>query len=99
MIEVDLGCTSVTGVASVTGNKVDNTDPKNPIVEDTTKIDLGLENVDNTSDANKPISTATQTALDGKVSPTDYAAFDTGGTLKARLDGTTLYLTNNGTDA
>lgn len=27
---------------------------------------LGLGNVDNTSDANKPISTATQTALDGK---------------------------------
>ena len=28
--------------------------------------DVGLGNVDNTSDANKPISTATQTALDGK---------------------------------
>jgi hypothetical protein len=27
---------------------------------------LGINNVDNTSDANKPISTATQTALDGK---------------------------------
>lgn len=32
-----------------------------------TKSDVGLGNVDNTSDANKPISTATQTALDGKV--------------------------------
>lgn len=31
-----------------------------------TKTDLSLNNVDNTSDANKPISTATQTALDGK---------------------------------
>ena len=31
------------------------------------KGDVGLGNVDNTSDANKPISTATQTALDGKV--------------------------------
>lgn len=31
-----------------------------------TKSDVGLSNVDNTSDANKPISTATQTALDGK---------------------------------
>lgn len=29
--------------------------------------DVGLANVDNTSDANKPISTATQTALDLKV--------------------------------
>lgn len=31
-----------------------------------TKSDVGLGNVDNTSDANKPISTATQTALNGK---------------------------------
>ena len=31
-----------------------------------TKTDVGLGNVDNTSDANKPISTATQTALNGK---------------------------------
>ncbi|WP_288983371.1 hypothetical protein [uncultured Flavobacterium sp.] len=30
------------------------------------KSAVGLANVDNTSDANKPISTATQTALDGK---------------------------------
>jgi hypothetical protein len=32
------------------------------------KSDVGLANVDNTSDANKPISTATQTALDTKIS-------------------------------
>lgn len=32
------------------------------------KADVGLGNVDNTSDANKPVSTAQQTALDGKVS-------------------------------
>jgi hypothetical protein len=32
-----------------------------------TKGDVGLGNADNTSDANKPVSTATQTALDGKV--------------------------------
>ena len=31
-----------------------------------TKAEVGLGNVDNTSDANKPISTATQTALNGK---------------------------------
>lgn len=30
------------------------------------KADVGLENVDNTSDLSKPISTATQTALNGK---------------------------------
>ena len=32
-----------------------------------TKAQVGLGNVDNTSDLNKPISTATQSALDGKV--------------------------------
>lgn len=32
------------------------------------KSDIGLGNVDNTSDLNKPISTATQTALNGKLS-------------------------------
>lgn len=32
----------------------------------TTKTHVGLGNVDNTSDANKPVSTAQQTALDGK---------------------------------
>lgn len=34
------------------------------------KADVGLGNVDNTSDANKPVSTATQTALDLKVNTT-----------------------------
>lgn len=33
---------------------------------DLTKTDVGLSNVDNTSDASKPISTATQTALNAK---------------------------------
>lgn len=41
------------------------------------KIDLGLENVNNTSDANKPISVATQAALDFKA---DKATVITAGT-------------------
>lgn len=36
-----------------------------------TKEQVGLSNVDNTSDANKPISTATQNALNGKFSATE----------------------------
>lgn len=36
-----------------------------------TKDQVGLGNVDNTSDANKPISNATRTALNGKFSATD----------------------------
>ena len=37
----------------------------------TTKADIGLWNVDNTSDLNKPISTATQTALNTKANIVD----------------------------
>lgn len=45
-----------------------------------TKDQVGLGNVDNTSDANKPISNATQTALNDKFSATD------GNALKQRVD-------------
>jgi hypothetical protein len=38
-----------------------------------TKTDVGLANVDNTSDANKPVSTATQTALDAKLASSNAA--------------------------
>jgi hypothetical protein len=41
-----------------------------------TKVTVGLSNVDNTSDANKPISTATATALAGKVDATDPSLAD-----------------------
>ena len=37
-----------------------------------TKADVGLANVDNTSDINKPVSTAQQTALDGKQPTLSY---------------------------
>lgn len=53
-------------VESVTGDGVDNTDPENPVLSFPTPSDIGLGNVDNTSDANKPISTATQMALNLK---------------------------------
>ena len=45
-----------------------------------TKAQVGLSEVDNTSDVNKPISNATQTALNGKFSATD------GNALKQRVD-------------
>lgn len=52
-----------------------------------TKADVGLGNVDNTSDADKPVSTATQAALDGKAaSEHDHAIADVNG-LQAALDG------------
>ena len=55
----------------VTFDKVDNTDAVNTVAGRTghvvlTKNDVGLSNVDNTSDLNKPVSTAVQSALDLK---------------------------------
>lgn len=44
------------------------------------KVQVGLGNVDNTSDANKPISTATQNALNSKFNASD------GNALKQRVD-------------
>lgn len=55
-----------------------------------TAINLGLGNVDNTSDADKPISTATQTALNNKVDKvTGYGLSKNDFTdiLKNKLDG------------
>lgn len=49
-----------------------------------TKTQVGLGNADNTSDLNKPISTATQTALDAKVNNSEKGVI--GGI--ATLDGT-----------
>lgn len=40
-----------------------------------TKSDVGLGNVDNTSDANKPVSSATQTALNLKLNASAVSAF------------------------
>lgn len=59
-----------------------------------TKTDIGLDNVDNTSDDDKPISTATQTALDSKVDKVEGKGlsqenFTT--ELKSKLDGLSNY--------
>jgi hypothetical protein len=60
-----------------------------------TKSQVGLGNVDNTSDLNKPISTATQTALDLKV---DENAAITGAT-KTKITYDSKGLVTAGTDA
>src|SRR6056300_1447885 len=46
-------------------------DGDNWVNDNVTKADVGLGNVDNTSDADKPVSTATQTALDAKANTAD----------------------------
>ena len=57
-----------------------------------TKANIGLGNVDNTSDANKPISTAVQTALNGK-----QATMSAGTGIS--LNGTTINHSNSVTAA
>lgn len=75
--------------------KVDNTDQVMSVNGQRggvvlTKADVGLGNVDNTSDANKPISTATQNALDTKAG-TAVATTSANGLMssadKTKLDG------------
>jgi hypothetical protein len=77
----------VNGVTSAIQTQIDAKAPTlNPIFSGTvtgiSKNMVGLENVDNTSDANKPISNDTQTALDAKLGLS-------GGTMtgKITLDG------------
>lgn len=55
-----------------------------------TKESIGLGNVDNTSDLNKPISTATQNALDQKVNSTDLAD-----TYLTKTEATNTYLSQS----
>jgi hypothetical protein len=59
------------------------------------KTALALNNVDNTSDANKPISSATQTALDGKI---DENSAITGAT-KTKITYDSKGLVTSGADA
>ena len=64
------------GTAGQVIRKIDGTD-YNTEWHTLVKGDVGLGNVDNTSDANKPVSTATQTALDLKADQADLDTTDT----------------------
>ena len=74
-------------------NHVTNT--SNP--HSVTKTQVGLSNVDNTSDLNKPISTATQTALNGKQDSLGFTPEDVANKSTNTALGTsdTLYPTQN----
>ena len=80
---------SVTSVAGKTG------------IVTLTKTDVALGNVDNTSDANKPISTATQTALNGKANTSHVHTIANVTSLQteldARIDKTTVIGFGTGT--
>lgn len=79
--ETDINAKTLNGkedtafATSIQGTKADNAVPKSTTVNGKAltsnitinKTDVGLGNVDNTSDADKPISTATQNALNNKL--------------------------------
>ena len=67
---IDLGLTKVENSTSNGNIKIDGVETTVYTLPTLTKSSVGLENVDNTSDLDKPISTATQTALDIKASTT-----------------------------
>ena len=82
--------TTINGnITTVSDNLSTHTaDTSNP--HKVTKAQIGLGNVDNTSDANKPISTATQTALNKKVDAVAGKGLSTNdftGAYKTKLDG------------
>jgi hypothetical protein len=90
---IALGETSSTAYAGDKGKAVTDalsshtTNKNNP--HSVTKAQVGLGNVDNTSDANKPISTATQTALDTKLA---YSVVTDSEYSSVTKDANTLYI-------
>jgi hypothetical protein len=63
-LDIDSTVATLTGTQTLTNKTLTS-----PVINTPTgiaKSDVGLANVDNTTDANKPVSTATQTALDLK---------------------------------
>lgn len=84
--DIDTKATS----SALTTHINDTTNPHN-----TTKVQVGLGNVDNTSDVNKPISTAAQAALDTKVDENSPIVGDT----KLKITYDSKGLITNGQDA
>jgi hypothetical protein len=71
-IDIDSTVATLTGTQTLTNKTL--TSPAINTPTGITKSDVGLANVDNTTDANKPVSTATQTALDLKLASATAAS-------------------------
>lgn len=70
---LDTDLTTIAGLTATTGNfMVAASSAWASRTPAQARTALSLDSVDNTADADKPVSTATQTALDGKVDTADY---------------------------
>jgi hypothetical protein len=101
----DQGVQGVAGVGvpagGTTGQALTKNSNTNYDTEWTTidKAFVGLGNVDNTSDLNKPISTATQTALNAKQPTGNYITALTGDVTASGPGSATATLANSGVTA
>lgn len=100
--ELNNNIATITGGGVVTGVKGDAETTYRLGQVNITKANIGLGNVNNTSDENKPISTATQTALDLKADLTAIANFITKSVndltyyyTKTDIDGKIATINNN----
>lgn len=70
---LDADLTTIAGLTATSGNfMIAQSSAWASVTAATAKTAIGLGSVDNTADADKPVSTATQTALDAKVDTADY---------------------------
>lgn len=89
--EVDGLLAAKASTSDLNTHEADTTNPHS-----VTKTQVGLGNVDNTSDANKPVSTATQAALDAKAASSHthddryYTETEADALLADKADSTTL---------
>lgn len=100
--ELNNNIATITGGGVVTGVKGDAETAYRLGQVNITKANIGLGNVDNTSDKNKPVSTAMQTALDLKADLTAIANFITKSVNdltyyynKTEIDGKITTINNN----
>ena len=85
LTEIYLGTAVPSSGGGSSGGAVESVNGKTGAVT-LTKADVGLGNVDNTSDANKPVSTAQQAALDLKQSTTDNTLQTTSKTVTGAIN-------------
>lgn len=98
LVELNENIKSITGGGVVTGVKGEAESNYRLGQVNITKANIGLGNVNNTSDADKPISTATKQALDAKANASDVTASLTLKADKTEIPDVSNFITKSVTD-